>query len=94
VHHMRSLQFASKFPFTIWWLDSRSPHSLDVPVIGAFENDVGAFYASDDFAGVPVRVRFLWTKINTDSPHWEQAMSTDGGVTWETNWTMEFKRAT
>ena len=24
--------------------------------------------------------------------HWEQAFSTDGGETWDTNWVMEFER--
>jgi hypothetical protein len=89
---LRSFDPAKK-TWAIWWLDSRSPHALDAPVIGGFEDGVGAFYASDVFNGVAVQVRFLWTKTETSSPHWEQAMSTDGGATWETNWTMEFARA-
>lgn len=89
---LRSFDSAKK-TWAIWWLDSRSPHSLDMPVIGSFEGGVGAFYASDTFNGVNVRVRFLWTNTNSSSPHWEQAMSTDGGATWEINWTMEFQRA-
>ena len=30
---------------------------------------------------------------HTDSAHWEQASSADGGVTWETNWIADFRRA-
>jgi hypothetical protein len=82
-----------KQTWAIWWLDSRAPHSLDVPVVGAFEGNVGAFYAEDIVNGVTVRVRFLWTETDTASPKWEQAMSTDKGETWETNWTMLFERA-
>ena len=79
--------------WSIWWLDGRDPGKLDAPMIGHFEDGVGAFYADDTFAGRPVRVRFLWTLPRPDHPHWEQAFSTDGGVTWETNWTMDFTRS-
>ena len=78
--------------WAIWWLDSRNPHMLDVPVIGCFEKGIGAFYASDMLNGKPVEVRFLWLKTDTLSPRWEQAMSADKGKTWETNWTMDFQR--
>jgi hypothetical protein len=78
--------------WAIWWLDARAPHSLDVPVIGGFEDGVGVFYADDALNGRPIRVRFLWLDTNTDAPRWEQAFSPDGGATWETNWTMQFKR--
>ena len=78
--------------WSIWWLDSRFPGQLDTPVRGRFENKVGQFFADDSFAGLAIRVRFLWTQTNPDAPRWEQAFSVDGGVTWETNWTMDFKR--
>lgn len=83
---------ASSQCWAIWWLDSRSPHSLDVPVIGKFDNGVGAFYANDSLNEISVRVRFLWLQTDTATPRWEQAMSTDGGESWETNWTMDFHR--
>ena len=78
--------------WAIWWLDSRNPHMLDVPVIGRFEKGIGAFYASDILNGKPVEVRFLWLRTDTLSSRWEQAMSADEGKTWETNWTMDFQR--
>lgn len=78
--------------WAIWWLDGRSPHRLDTPVVGGFENGVGTFYADDSFEGRPIRVRFRWTETQTASPHWEQAFSADGGATWEINWTMRFTR--
>ncbi|HJQ37589.1 MAG TPA: DUF1579 domain-containing protein, partial [Thermoanaerobaculia bacterium] len=50
---------------------------------------VGHFEGDDHHEGTPVRVRFTWTQ----EPRWEQAFSTDGGATWETNWIMRFTRA-
>lgn len=79
--------------WAIWWLSANNPHQLDVPVIGKFANGEGAFFANEFIDGTPVRVRFLWLRTGTSSPRWEQAMSDDGGVTWETNWTMDFERA-
>jgi quinol monooxygenase YgiN len=78
--------------WSIWWIDSRYPQQhLDPPVVGRFEKGVGTFYADDEFNGKPIRVRYLWT--HTPNPHWEQAFSSDGGKTWETNWTMDFTKA-
>lgn len=79
--------------WAIWWLDGRSPHVLDTPVVGRFENGVGRFYADEMLDGRAVRMRFLWLATDTLTPRWEQAMSADGGDTWETNWTMDFTRA-
>lgn len=79
--------------WAIWWLDGRWPHSVDVPVVGAFEDGVGSFYCEDAHKGMPIRVRFRWSDTRTGAPHWEQAFSTDGGETWEVNWRMRFTRA-
>lgn len=78
--------------WAIWWLDSRKPHMLDVPVIGRFEDGIGTFCATDSLNGITLQVRFLWLRTDTLCPSWEQAMSTDNGQTWETNWTMDFRR--
>jgi hypothetical protein len=79
--------------WSIWWLDSRMPQApLDPPVKGSFQNGVGTFYADDTLRGKPVRLRFVWSGITGNSCHWEQALSADGGKTWETNWIMDFVR--
>jgi hypothetical protein len=88
---IRSHDAASR-TWAIWWLSTADPHRLDVPVIGGFENGIGTFCADDTLRGQPVRVRFLWLRTDTATPRWEQAMSADGGKTWETNWTMDFQR--
>ncbi len=82
----------AKQTWAIWWLSANEPHHLDVPVIGAFDNGVGSFFAEETLGGKPIIVRFLWLGTDTVSPRWEQAMSDDGGATWETNWTMDFER--
>jgi hypothetical protein len=79
--------------WSIWWLDARRPHALDVPVVGGFEHGTGSFFADDSCHGQPVRVRFRWTDTRTAAPRWEQAFSADGGQRWEVNWTMVFTRA-
>ena len=79
--------------WSIWWLDSRQPRDLGTPVVGAFEDGTGTFFADDILNGQPIRVRFLWTDITAVSARWQQAFSPDGGATWETNWIMEFERA-
>jgi hypothetical protein len=85
---------ASKGQWAIWWFDGRDPTVLEPPVLGGFSDGVGQFLADDTLNGKPVKVRFLWTRTDTPSPRWEQAFSPDGGATWETNWVMEFTRAT
>lgn len=78
--------------WSIWWLDGRHPHRLDTPVVGSFVQGTGSFFCDDMLDGKPVRVRFIWKSNPGGNPSWEQAFSDDGGVTWETNWTMVFHR--
>jgi hypothetical protein len=79
--------------WAIWWIDSRDPHlPLDPPVKGRFDNGVGTFYSDGLLDGKPVRTRFVWSHITPTSARWEQALSSDGGKTWDTNWIMDFQR--
>lgn len=78
--------------WSIWWLDGRSPTTIDVPVRGAFHDRVGIFLAEDQLRGAPVKIRFRWSDIEGDSARWEQAFSADGGTSWEVNWVMDFTR--
>ncbi len=89
---LRSLD-ATTGCWSIWWLDGRYPGRLDTPVVGRFEKGIGTFLAADVLEGKPIRVRFLWTRTDTDTPRWEQAFSADDGESWETNWFMDFKRS-
>ena len=75
----------------IYWASSRSG-VLEPPVMGRFENGVGTFLGNDTHEGRPVLVRFVWSDIIADTAHWQQAFSTDEGVSWETNWHMWMTR--
>ena len=75
--------------WSIYWSDTKS-FRLFPPTIGKFENGHGEFFGDDVEGGKPVRVRFHWT--GGERPRWEQAMSADGGETWEKNWVMRFER--
>lgn len=77
--------------WSIYWVDSK--HAiLEAPMVGRFQNGVGAFYNREIFDGRNIFSRFLWTSSGPDHCRWEQAFSTDGGRTWETNWTADFTR--
>jgi len=75
--------------WSIYWSDTHT-HRLFPPTIGRFEGGHGVFHGDDIEGGVPVKVRFDWTA--GERPVWEQAMSADGGKTWEKNWVMRFER--
>ncbi|WP_329084032.1 MULTISPECIES: hypothetical protein [unclassified Streptosporangium] len=75
----------------IYWVNSRFG-TLQEPVFGAFADGRGVFYGDDTHEGAPIRVRYVWSQITPVSALWEQAFSTDGEETWETNWTMAHTR--
>jgi hypothetical protein len=79
--------------WSIYWADTRRCGVLDPPVFGGFDGDVGVFEGEATFEGRPIVMRFTWSGVTTPTPRWEQAFSTDGGGSWETNWIMEFARA-
>ncbi|MDC7808622.1 DUF1579 domain-containing protein [Sphingomonas koreensis] len=75
----------------IWWIDSRYAR-MEPPVWGEFRDGVGTFMGADTHEGIPVTAMFRWSAITATSAHWEQAFSTDGGKSWESNWHMDFTR--
>lgn len=59
---------------------------LTAPTVGGFSNGRGEFFGLDTLDGKPVFVRFVITCPATDTCHFEQSYSGDGGKTWEANW--------
>jgi hypothetical protein len=78
--------------WSIHWADN-ARGVFDPPVVGRFTDGVGLFEGDDHHEGTPVRVRFIWRHDTPETARWEQAFSTDGGTTWETNWIMHMTRA-
>ncbi len=69
----------------LYWANAKDG-LIGPPQVGQFKNGVGEFYAQDTFNGKPIFIRFIWSKTDTDKPHFEQSFSEDGGKTWEVNW--------
>ena len=67
------------------WANAKDA-TLGVPTIGSFKNGRGEFYDQETYRGRTILVRYEWTRTTTDSPHFEQSFSDDGGKTWEVNW--------
>ena len=71
--------------WSLYWANS-SDGIFDPPQVGQFKNGRGDFYALNTINGNNILIRFDWSRMNTNSPHFEQAISADGGTTWKVNW--------
>ena len=71
--------------WSLYWANSKDGKVV-APQIGEFNNGHGEFYAQGDLNGKIIFVRYSWTNLNTDTPHFEQSFSNDGGKTWEVHW--------
>lgn len=87
--HIEGLTLRTYNPKTqqwyLTWVNSKDG-LVTPPQVGSFKNGQGEFYAQDTLDGKVIYVRFIWSKTNTDTPHFEQSFSEDGGRTWEVNW--------
>jgi hypothetical protein len=70
----------------LYWANGRDGN-LEQPMTGKFRDGRGEFYDQEQFEGKTIYVRYVWFDITPDSARFEQAFSTDGGKTWEPNWT-------
>jgi hypothetical protein len=71
--------------WSLYWANSKGG-PIFPPQIGEFKNGRGEFYAQDTLNGKSIFVRFIWSDTTTNTPHFEQSFSDDGGKTWEVNW--------
>lgn len=68
----------------LYWANAKSGY-LDQPMAGEFKDEVGEFYDQEPFNGRMIYVRYIWSRTNTPSPHFEQSHSDDDGETSEGN---------
>jgi hypothetical protein len=62
-----------------------STHPLPAStLVGSFGGDRGELYAQDTINGRTVLVRGTWSEIKPDSHRYQEAISADGGRSWET----------
>jgi hypothetical protein len=88
--HMEGLTLrlynAQTYQWSIYWATRKNGAMDPSPQVGQFKNGRGEFYGTDTLNGKLIYVRFVWTNTNTNTPHFEQSYSDDGGKTWEVNW--------
>lgn len=72
--------------WSIYWADTAKGALGGPPVVGQFKNGRGEFFDQEEFKGRAIFTRYVWSDITTNTPHFEQSFSDDGGKTWETNW--------
>jgi hypothetical protein len=71
--------------WSLYWANSKDG-TVVPPQVGQFKNGWGEFYGQDTLNGKLIYIRFIWSKTDTMTPHFEQSFSDDGGKTWELNW--------
>jgi len=71
--------------WSLYWINSKDG-ILGQPTIGEFKNGRGEFFDQEPINGRVILVRFVWSEITSNSAHFEQSFSDDGGKTWEVNW--------
>ncbi len=72
--------------WSLYWVDSNLG-TVDPPMVGSFEGNIGKFFCKDTWDGKPILVVFVWNKTDKEAPVWSQGYSIDNGRTWEWNFT-------
>ncbi len=74
--------------WSIYWGTRQAGTLAMPPTVGSFDpaKGRGEFYDDEVWHGRAIKVRYLWLNVKTQAPRFEEAFSTDGGKTWETNW--------
>ena len=75
-----------------YWVNGAFGVRGEAGLTGSFENGDGLFYSDDVEDGKPVKGAGIWDLITPKSCRWRQAMSRDGGKTWEQTWIMRWTR--
>jgi hypothetical protein len=74
-----------------YWVNSRSGVQSP-PTWGSFVDGVGTWDSLETDNGKAIIVRGVWDLITQNSCRWYQAVSRDGGNSWQENWIMHWSR--
>ena len=66
---------------------------VGLPNVGEFRNGRGEFFVQDTLNGKSLLNRYVWSQIASNSPHFEESWSSDGGRTWELARIVDLARA-
>lgn len=75
-----------------FWVSGRNGVLTTPGMTGVFKDGAGVFEVDDVDGDQPIKVRGVWDQITKSSCRWYQAVSRDGGKTWEENWVMHWTR--
>jgi hypothetical protein len=75
-----------------FWVNAKSGVLTSPGQIGSFENGAGIFTSDYEDKGKQMKSAGVWDLITPKSCRWRQAVSADGGKTWEHNWIMDWTR--
>jgi hypothetical protein len=79
----------------IWsddWVNATSGVLTCPGQTGSFEGGAGIFSSSYEDNGRALLSAGIWDQITPRSCRWRQAVTADGGKTWEHNWIMQWTR--
>ena len=62
---------------------SRKDGKIGPPNVGEFRNGQGEFFVQDTLNGKSLLNRYVWSQTTSNSPHFEESWSSDGGRTWD-----------
>ena len=75
----------------LYWANSQDGLVV-APQIGHFKGGHGEFYAQDTLDDRSILIKYDWSALHSNSPHFEQSFSNDGGKSWEVNWITDQSR--
>jgi hypothetical protein len=87
--HFEGLSLRLYNPQSHQWslnFSNSSDGTIAQPTIGEFKDGRGEFHDQESLNGRAIYVRFAISDITSNSAHFEQSFSDDGGKTWEVNW--------
>ena len=80
--------------WSMHFANSRDGTLVSPPTTGAFNDGRGEFYDQELRDGKPILVRIVWSNIRPNAHDFEQAVSSDGGKAWLTEFRAALTRDT